>query len=275
MNKKAFLSGAMIVSSLLPLSSCESEKYEITRVHTFPEAYDLFENFFAKTFEHNNMKVTIKRSEGFLADAETNRWDKKESEEVEVIFGESSHRYNKDRSKETWAFVDGENRVAATEITNKNEDGSTSKERTYCLGETEYQNSYKSYIKQINFFEKIATESFLTGKTPEEVGGFDSVEFTFHDKYTNYHDGENFHWESYSCLLRSYEDEEDSSSHTIYMLDAFFGGYDGLVSSCYFSHNNYENGSLYGYEELTLEFRYNSVEKIDLPDVSTWESKNE
>lgn len=276
MNKKALLAGAIAISSLIALSSCNGRDYKITWAYTFEDAYSLFKNFFAKTFEHTNMEVLIKRTKDFYVDPETKKWGKEESEEIEEILGDSSHRYNKDGSKEEWAYIDGEgNKIAATQKTIVLDDGTTSKEQTYRSDDASYQSSYKSYLKQLNFFEAIANEAALTGKTPEEVGGFDSVEYTAHQKYTDYVDGKRKHWEEYSCMLVKHDESDNRLGDIMYQIGASFLGDEGLVQSCCFSHDNYENGAYSGWEEINFEFKYNNVDDIDLPDISGWESKNE
>jgi len=276
MNKKALLAGAIAISSLIALSSCNGRDYEITWAYTFEDAYSLFKNFFAKTFEHTNMEVSIQRTKDFYVDPETKKWGKEESEEIEEILGDSSHRYNKDGSKEDWAFVTDEGqKIVATQKTIVLDDGTTSKEQTYRSDGASYQSSYKSYLKQLNFFEAIANEAASTGKTPEEVGGFDSVEWTAHQKCTNYSDGKREHWEEYDCMLVKHDEGDDDLGDIIYNISAVFFGDEGLVQSCSFSHDNYENGAYCGIERFTLEFKYNNVDDIDLPDISGWESENE
>ena len=276
MNKKALLAGAIAVSSLIALSSCEYWwDYEFTEAKTFEDAYDLFKTFFAKTFEHTNMEVSIKRRKDFLEDAETGKWAESESEETEVILGESSYRYNKDGSREDWAFVDDGQKIVATQKTIALEDETTSKEQTYRSGEASYQGSYKGYIKELNFFEAIANEAASTGKTPEEVGGFDSVEWTGIQRHTDYNKGKREHWESYSCSLIAHDGEDDGLGDMVHSLGAVFYGDEGLVESCDYAYDIHENGKYIGWESLTFEFKYNCVDKIDLPDVSGWELKNQ
>ena len=276
MRKKGLLVGALALTSLLPLSSCDS--YEFTQATTFQEAYDLFKTFFAKTFEHTNMKVSIINYIDYVADPENayeasfeRDWKEENSLETEVVLGDASHRFDKDGTKDDWAFVNAEGeRIAASQKTTLNEDSSITKEQSYRTGRKEYLSAYKSFIDQIDFFEEIANESYLTGKTPEEIGNFDTVEwFSRAEKKTYYRDGRRYHYEGYDCFL-TLHDEEASLGHTIYRVSGRIYGDEGLVDDCYTEYYDCKNGIFRRKECRSFEIKYDTVEKIDLPDVSGW-----
>ena len=276
MRKKGLLVGALALTSLLPLSSCDS--YEYTTAETFQEAYDLFKTFFAKTFEHTNMEVSISSDIDYVADPEKTYeasferdWKQEESEETETVLGDASHRFDKDGSKDDWAFVNAEGeRIAASQKTTHNEDSSITKEQSYRTGRKEYLNAYKSFIDQIDFFEEIASESYLTGKTPEEIGNFDTVEwFSRAEKKTVYEYGKRYHYEAYECWL-TLHDEGASLGHTIYRVSGRINGDDGLVDHCFTEYYDCKNDIFRRKEERSFEIKYDTVKKIDLPDVSGW-----
>ena len=270
MRKKGLLVGALALTSLLPLSSCDS--YEYTTAETFQEAYDLFKTFFAKTFEHTNMEVSIINYIDYVADPENDYeasferdWKQENSLETEVVLGDASHRFDKKGTKHDWAFVNAEGeRIAASQKTTHNEDSSITKEQSYRTGRKEYLNAYKSFIDQIDFFEEIASESYLTGKTPEEIGNFDTVEwFSRVEKKTFYEDGKRHHYEGYECYLTLL-------GHTIYRVSGRINGDDGLVDHCFTEYYDCKNDIFRRKEERSFEIKYDTVKKIDLPDVSGW-----
>ena len=76
-------------------------------------------------------------------------------------------------------------------------------------------------------------------------------------------------------MLVKHDEGDDRLGDIMYHIGASFLGDEGLVQSCSFSHDNYENGAYNGWEEINFEFKYNNVDDIDLPDISGWESKNE
>ncbi|MCR5692766.1 MAG: hypothetical protein K6G74_02180 [Bacilli bacterium] len=275
MNKKALLAGAVILGSLLPLSSCYMDTPELIEAETFSQAYDLFKTFFAKTLEHKNMTVRIDRDHHYVKDSDSGTMFYEGITEIEQILGDSSYCFNAEQTESNWAFIDsGGNKIAANEKETIEEDGLSYTERSYCIDEKEYQNIYKSYIKLLDFFTEIAEESVATGKTPEEVGHFERVEKAAIQKRTYFYGGQRQHWEEFTCNLISYN-SAGYGDYTPYQISAVIYGDEGLVENADVQLYDLRNDEYWGSDRISFKFEYDNVNKIDIPDVSTWDLRNE
>ena len=259
MSKKGLLVGALTIASILPLASCQEDRYEITEAGTFLEAYDLFKNFFAKTFEHTNMSVNIV----FCRYTEGISYDKEE------ILDDVCHRSYDDESRHEWAFVDDkDDRVFATSKTITNDKGEEVKEGFYRVGNEEYLKAYKSYIRHIDIFADIAKESALTGKTPEEVGGFSHMERAWTSKnqkaFKSEFLGKNT-IDEYYCRLT---DENDKNLYTI---KAATTDESGLVNWVEVDYPSIDENSIDPIERsngVLMFFSYDKVKEIKVPSLS-------
>ena len=126
----------------------------------------------------------------------------------------------------------------------------------------------------LDFFTGIAEESAATGKTPEEVGRFERVEKAAIQKRTYFYGGQRQHWEEFTCNLISYN-SAGYGGYTPYQISAVIYGDEGLVENANVQLYDLRNDEYWGSDRIDFKFEYDNVDKIDIPDVSTWESKNE
>ena len=269
MRKNGLLVGALALGSLLPLSSC-IDTYAITEVRTFEEAYDLFEKFFSKTFENTHMEVEIAKS-----------WDPGQKWELtsrETIQGTSSYctgMTSKDHFYNSWAYILGDGmKVSATEKNEHDPEDNTvtTVEKTYSIGDLSYSNTYKSYIKGLNYIEYLARESALTGKTPEELAGSNEV-------YCGIN-GLGPIGTSQLMLHLQYVDVKKEIFDSKYFLWANRDNETGLITSASVSY--YDD---FGYQPslssvtkrdtiIKFTMNYDDVRDISLPDLKDYEYKD-
>ena len=60
-----------------------------------------------------------------------------------------------------------------------------------------------------------------------------------------------------------------------YQISAVFYGDEGLVKNANVQLCDLRNDKYWGSDRISFEFEYDNVNKIDIPDVSTWDLRNE
>ena len=263
MRKNGLLVGALALGALVSLSSCENS-LEI-EFKTFEEAYSQYKDFFAKTFENAHMEILIEKE-----------WDsdyEKRLRSRETVLGTSSYftdETDSDAFSNNWAFINADGvKIAAKEERRINPDHTvTSVGKTYCVGNSNYSNTYKSYIKGLNYLEVISQESLLTGKSPEELGRFDVVS----GKRTRGLD------QNGSSFLGVYlKNTHEDSPHFVYYMQANMDNKTGLVTSVdvHFCDEYIYKPSLPSPERgdfcMRFTMRYDDAGEITPPDISDWE----
>lgn len=269
MRKTKMLIG--IISSALCLASCQT-KPETVEAEGFEASRDAFNECFEKTFNHQNMTIVYEEMRTAA------RW-------TEKILGSTSYLveeqevHSEERGtfytvvSKTWSFVNekGEKIVAIEETPWS--DGARYITQRYSVGEIDYQNNYKSYIRHFDVVNKLDEWIKPFTSTREGKALYESTSTT---------------WKRYNYSVIS------SKTDDMFFYDVKDPKYDAgkseiRVSS--FGHINPktdlvteasilvalpencgpEGGSS---KRRIFDMSYDNVDKIDVPDVSGWEKEN-
>lgn len=261
MNKNKLIIAGLSSVFCLSLASCQTKPE-----HVEAEGYDVvmayYRDYFGKVFNHSNITIEYSTRSNDIEYTERILGDTSYLFEHQRIWSDEKELYDK-IGTETWSFVNenGE-KVSAKEQTLL--DGT--KTRCYSTGDSDYQNSYRSFTKPLRVFEKL--ESCLKS-TPSSVDGktwFDETRFYWQNyNYSVY--GASYDW--VSCTAHYQDDNEE-----MYIsLSANLDKDTALMQRGYILIDIPECLGIWGEKINTyyFEMTYDDVEKIDIPDISGWE----
>ena len=271
MRKTKLLIGTISSILCFSLASCGTESK-----HVGTEGYEAsrksFNECFEKTFNHQNMMVS------YVEPSTENRW-------TERILGNVSHLVEEQKvfvsgqgmlymtAFQTWCFENekGEKIVAIEETPWS--DGARYITQRYCVGEIDYQNNYKSYIRHFDVVNKLDEWIKPFTSTNEGKALYESTSTTWMRN-------------NYSVMNSKMDDmffyevkdpKHDAGESKIHVFS--FGHINpktDLVTEASLLVALPENCGPEGGSSKRRVFHmsYDNVDKIDLPDVSGWEKEN-
>lgn len=266
MRKTKMLIG--IVSSALCLASCQT-KPETVEAEGFEASRDAFNECFEKTFSHKNMTV-------FYNDIDT------ETQWTEKILGDTSYIIEQQEIhsedygdfctivSETWCFVNenGEKIVAKKETPWS--DGARYITQRYSVGEIDYQNNYKSYIRHFDVVNKLDEWIKPFTSTREGKALYESTSITW--KRNNY---SVINSKTYDMFFYDVKDPKYDAGKSEIAVSSFghINPKTDLVTEASILVALPENCGPEGgsSKRRIFDMSYDNVDKIDVPDVSGWE----
>lgn len=265
MRKMKMLIG--IVSSALCLASCQT-KPERIEAEGFEASRDAFNECFEKTFNHQNMTIVYEEMRT------ATRWTEKILgstsylvEEQEVHSEERGSFYTV--VSKTWSFVNekGE-KIVAIEETPWSE-GARYIVQHYRVGEIDYQNNYKSYIRPFDVVNKLDEWIKPFTSTSEGKALYEATSTTW--KRNNYSVIDSKADDMFFYEVKDPRDDAGESKIHVFS----FGHIDpktdlvtearilvALPENC-----GPEGGSC---KDRIFDMCYDNVDKIDVPDISDW-----
>jgi len=236
MRKTNLILSALASAMLMPLASCTPERME---ADDWEGLYQMYKDFFKKTYEHTNMTVD------FYGDGVMKEW-------TEQIHGSTSHIQT--NGEETWAW---RNEVDTKIVGYQYNQGG----HCYIANDTLYEKTYKSYIGRISILDK-TNEQLQEGLTFEERSIVESSTFSAEKKDL----GNNM--TSLTCKIDTpaylMDEENFDSCSFVFHAEAK----EGLVikvsySSVFDDDQTTKNQSVF-------KITYNNVGKIRIPDIKDW-----
>ena len=236
MRKTNLILSALASAMLMPLASCAPERME---ANDWEGLYEMYKDFFKKTYEHTNMTVD------FYGDGVMKEW-------TEQIHGSTSHIET--NGEETWAW---RNEVDTKIVGYQYNQGG----HCYIANDKLYEKTYKSYIGRISILDK-TNEQLQEGLTFEERSVVENSVFSAEKKDL----GNNM--TSLTCKVDSpaylMDGENYDSCSFVFHAEAK----EGLVIKVSYS-------SMFDNDETTknqsvFKMTYNNVGKIRIPDIKDW-----
>ena len=261
MRKTKVLFVTLVAGALTSLGGCnfslDGETTWEYEADTLEGAYELYQGFFKDTFAHTNMTVTSPTGSSAF---------------TESVLGTSDHFLYLDGSTETWAFIDKDgNKMGAVRY--QSGEGSEKSTSEYKVtGEEYYKTYYKSYKIYVSFLETLynAAQGDLDSEEKESLKRT-SVSAVEKGKGTFSVGSEEATSESvFECNV-TIKDEEGKENNKVSMKAE---AKNGLVSKV--TRNSWvlvideEGNKTERSSSITLNFTYDDVEKIEIPDVSDW-----
>ena len=240
MRRTNLILSALASAMILPLSSCAPEK---TEANDWEGLYQMYKDFFKKTYEHTNMTVD------FYGDGVMKEW-------TEEIHGTSSHITA--NGEETWAW---RNEVD-TKIVGYQHSFSGPNSHCYIADDILYEETYKSYIGRISILDK-ANEKFQEGLTYVERSLVEDSTFSAEKK-----DLDN-DMTSLTCTIDSPAYDMTDGDHFEASKFVFHAeAKEGLVIKV--SYASYEKGNERNKNQSVFKITYNNVGRIKIPDITGW-----
>ncbi|MBR5990957.1 MAG: hypothetical protein IK034_03900 [Bacilli bacterium] len=236
MRKTNLINSALASAMLMPLASSAPERME---ANDWEGLYEMYKDFFKKTYEHTNMTVD------FYGDGVMKEW-------TEQIHGSTSHIET--NGEETWAW---RNEVDTKIVGYQYYQGG----HCYIANDKLYEKTYKSYIGRISILDK-TNEQLQEGLTFEERSVVENSVFSAEKKDL----GNNM--TSLTCKIDTpaYLMDEENFDSCLFVFHA--EAKDGLVikvsySSVFDDDQTTKNQSVF-------KITYNNVGKVRIPDIRDW-----
>ena len=236
MRKTNLILSALASAMLMPLASCTPERME---ANDWEGLYEMYKDFFKKTYEHTNMTVD------FYGDGVMKEW-------TEQIHGSTSHIET--NGEETWAW---RNEVDTKIVGYEYNYGG----HCYIANDTLYEKTYKSYIGRISILDK-TNEQLQEGLTFTERSAIENSTFSAEKKDL----GNNM--TSLTCKVNSPAYLMDEENYDTYNFVFHAEAKEGLVIKV--SYGGWFDEDKTTKNQSIFKMTYNNVGKIRIPDIKGW-----
>lgn len=236
MRKTNLILSALASAMLMPLASCTPERME---ANDWEGLYEMYKDFFKKTYEHTNMTVD------FYGDGVMKEW-------TEQIHGSTSHIET--NGEETWAW---RNEVDTKIVGYEYNYGG----HCYIANDTLYEKTYKSYIGRISILDK-TNEQLQEGLTFTERSAIENSTFSAEKKDL----GNNM--TSLTCKVNSPAYLMDEENYDTYNFVFHAEAKEGLVIKV--SYGGWFDEDKTTKNQSIFKMTYNNVGKIRIPDIKDW-----